>query len=85
MRDTERKRQRHRLRKKQALCREPDVGIDSRILGSHPQPKADAQPLSHPGVPRYNLILSTHMYAQTCHFVVLKIILSPSHHQPANF
>ena len=32
-------------------CREPDVGLDPRTLGSYPEPKADAQPLSHPGVP----------------------------------
>ena len=45
------KRQRHRQGEKQALCREPDVGLDSGTPGSHPKPKADAQPLSHPGVP----------------------------------
>ena len=26
-------------------------GTRSRILGSHPKPKADTQPLSHPGTP----------------------------------
>ena len=36
---------------KQAPCREPNVGLDPRTLGSQPEPKADAQPLSHPGVP----------------------------------
>ena len=35
----------------QAPCREPDVGLDPRILGSRPEPKADAQPLSHPEAP----------------------------------
>ena len=30
---------------------EPDAGLDPRTLGSWPKPKADAQPLSHPGVP----------------------------------
>ena len=49
MRDTER-RQRHRQREKQSPCREPDVGLDPGALGSHPEPKADTQPLSHPGV-----------------------------------
>ena len=48
MRDTQRKRQRHRQREKQAPCREPDAGLDPRTLGSWPEPKADAQPLSHP-------------------------------------
>ena len=28
MKDTERERQRHRKREKQAPCREPDVGLD---------------------------------------------------------
>ena len=41
----ERERQRHRQREKQAARGEP------RILGSLPEPKADAQPLSHPGIP----------------------------------
>ena len=41
MRDTPRKRQRHRQRKKQAPCREPDVGLDPGTLGPHPEPKAD--------------------------------------------
>ena len=47
MRDTQRERQRHRQREKQAPCREPNVGLDPRTLGSHPELKADAQPLSH--------------------------------------
>ena len=53
MRDTEREkeRQRHRQREKQAPCREPDVGLDPRIPGSHPEPKVDTPPLSHSGVP----------------------------------
>ena len=49
MRDTDRGR--HRQREKQAPCREPDVGLDPRTLGSQPEPKADGQPLSHPGAP----------------------------------
>ena len=44
-------RQRHRQREKQAPCRELDVGLDPRTPGSHPEPKADAQLLSHPGAP----------------------------------
>ena len=50
-RERERERQRHRQREKQAPCREPDVGLDPGNLGSRPGLKADAQPLSHPGVP----------------------------------
>ena len=49
MRDTER--QRHRQKEKQASYREPDVRLDPRILGSWPEPVADAQPQSHPGAP----------------------------------
>ena len=44
-------RQRHRQREKQAPCGELDVGLDPRTLGSCPEPKADAQPLSYPGIP----------------------------------
>ena len=49
MRDRER--QRHRQREKQVPCRELDVGLDPRTLGSHPGPKAGAKPLSHPAIP----------------------------------
>ena len=45
-----RERQRHRQREKQAPCGEPDVGLDPRTLGSPPEPKADTQPLSYPGI-----------------------------------
>ena len=49
MRDTQREteRQRHRQGEKQAPSREPDVGLDPRPCS---EPKAEAQPLSHPGV-----------------------------------
>ena len=49
MRDAQR--QRHRQREKQAPCREPAVGLGLGTSGSHPEPKADAQPLNHTGVP----------------------------------
>ena len=32
-------------------CGEPDVGLDTRTLRSRPGPKAEAQPLNHPGAP----------------------------------
>ena len=51
MRDAERERQTHRQREKQTPWREPDVGLNPRTPGLHPEPKADAQLLSHPGVP----------------------------------
>ena len=55
MRDTEKERQRHRQREKRVSCEEPDVGLDPGTLGSHPEPKADAQLLGHPGAPTYIL------------------------------
>ena len=53
LRDTERERQGHRQSEKQAPCGDPNAGLDLRILGSLPELKADAQPLSHPGTPNY--------------------------------
>ena len=50
MRDTERKREIDRG--------EPDVGLDPRTSGSCPEPKADAQPLSHSGIPIAHLLIS---------------------------
>ena len=47
MRDRERQRQRQR--EKQALCGKPDAVLDPGTLGSCPEPKAHAQPLSHSG------------------------------------
>ena len=56
MRDTEREAETLAEREKQVPCREPNVGIDPGTPGSHPGPKAGAQPLSHPGVPTYILL-----------------------------
>ena len=42
---------RHRQGEKQVPCGEPDEGLDPGTPGSRPEPKADAQPLSHPGAP----------------------------------
>ena len=47
-----REKQRHRQREKQAPCRKPDVGLVPGAPGSHPEPKANAQLLSYPGIPR---------------------------------
>ena len=35
----------------QTPCQDPDVGLDSRTLGSQPEPKADTQPLRHSAIP----------------------------------
>ena len=53
---TRTQRQRHRQKEKQAPRREPDVGLDPRTPGSRPEPKADAQPLSHPAIPIMGII-----------------------------
>ena len=50
MRDT----QREAEAEGEAGSREPDAGLDPRTPGSRPEPKADAQPLSHPGIPGVN-------------------------------
>ena len=54
--------QRHRQREKQAPTGELDAGLDPRTMGSRPEPRADAQPLSHPGAPPHqsSIIPSAH-------------------------
>ena len=42
-----------RQREKQAPCRKPDVGLDPRTPGPYPELKAEAEPLSHPGIPSF--------------------------------
>ena len=37
------------------IAEEPDVGLDPTTPGSRPEPKADAQPLCHPGAPLFFL------------------------------
>ena len=60
MKDTERERQRCRQREKQAPGREPGMGLHPKTAGSHPEPGAGAQPLSHPGIP-YPFLLDVHV------------------------
>ena len=51
MRDTERERGTDIIRREnQAPCRKPRVGLDPGTPGSCPEPKTDAQLLSHPSV-----------------------------------
>ena len=53
MRDTEREARHRQREEKQAPCKESDVRrVHPENPGLGPEPKADAQPLSHPGVPR---------------------------------
>ena len=36
---------------------EPDMALDPRTPGARPEPKADAQPLSHPGAPGHRVLV----------------------------
>ena len=51
MKDTQRGRDTGRGRSRLPE-KEPNAGLNPRTPGLHPESKADAQPLSHPGVPR---------------------------------
>ena len=59
MRDTERGRDRGRGRSRLPAGSPHDAGLDPRTPGSHPGWKADAQPLSHPGIP--NTFILSHV------------------------
>ena len=43
-----------------------DAGFDPRTPGSRPEPKADAQPLSHPGVPPPTIFRKDLLRARFC-------------------
>ena len=51
MRDTHREAETKAEGEAEGSYREPNVGLNPRTLGSQLEPKADAQPLSHPGAP----------------------------------
>ena len=63
-RETQRERQRHREREKQAPREKPDTELDPRTPGLRPEPKADAQPLSHPGAPKIKSYLPQVLWHQ---------------------
>ena len=44
------------------MHREPNVGFDPGTPGSRPEPKADAQPLSHPGIPALRFYFYFYFY-----------------------
>ena len=99
MRHTERERekerewerQKHRQREKLAPCREPDVGFDPRTPGSRPEPKADAQPLSHPGAPNHCLLFPGTLWGnmwwlRLCPYAILTFLAMPCSSQgPGGF
>ena len=52
--------QTHKKRaEKQDPWREPDAGLNPGTPGSHPEPKAEAQLLSHPGTPLHPSLISS--------------------------
>ena len=66
----ERDRQRHRQREKQALCREPNVGLNPGTPGSCPGPKAGGKPLSHPGVPLPTIFKAKDLVSATYNIMI---------------
>ena len=44
---------------------DPDVELDLRTLGSRLEPKADAKPLSHPGIPKTSYSWNSYNMAGT--------------------
>ena len=57
MRDSEREAETQAEREAGSL-RGPKAGLHPRTPGSHPEPKTDAQALSHPGIPNPALLLT---------------------------
>ena len=54
--ERQREGQRHTCREKQAPFREPDVGLNPGTPRSRSGAKAEAQPLSHPGIPSFHCL-----------------------------
>ena len=70
MKDTHREAERHRQREKQAPCGEPDARLHPRTPRSQLEPKTDAQPLSHPGVPIFmNFLKKILLQLVLLHFI----------------
>ena len=63
MRNREKGRDTGRVRSRLPMG-EPNAGLDPRTLASRPEPKADAQPLSHPGVPLSTFQITCTLLAQ---------------------
>ena len=80
MRDTEREAE-TQAEGKQAPCKEPDVGLHPGTPESRLEPKAGAQPLSHPGVPLLHFLNSLFGRVKIVEFASLKGCHSASLHQ----
>ena len=77
MNERHRERQIHRQREKQAPHREPDAGLHS---GSH-EPKADAQPLSHPVI-LGSLFPNVHLFGSVWKYAIDNQELSSTPEEP---
>ena len=71
-----------RQREKQAPWGEPDVGLDPRTPGSHPDLKADAQLLSHPAVPKVLFLKGNKEKRITFFLFILNISIQAHAHFP---
>ena len=72
--------QRYRQREKQALYKKPDAGLYPRTPGSGPEPKADPQPLRHPGAPvilNVSALLGWHFLSEPSYTHPIKIEIPP--------
>ena len=58
MRDTQREAEAQAEGGEAGSMQKPNVGLDPRTPGSCPEPKADVQPLSHPGFPPISLFFA---------------------------
>ena len=73
MRDTERERQRHRQREKQALCSDPDVGLDPGTPGSRPEPESRHLTAEPPRRP-YSLVFKESYWQYSRHCTINFIV-----------
>ena len=47
------------------------MGLDLRTLRSQPEPKADAQPLSHPGAPTFSNFVMVNIHTHSLTFITV--------------
>ena len=66
----------------QAPCKEPDVGLNPGTLGSHPELKADAQLLSHPGILHFSFLNKVIVIPNNC--IAFHSLQSPAQNSSSN-
>ena len=74
--ERDRETQRHRQREKQALCREPDVGLDLGPPGSHPGLQAALNHRATQGSPPYEILMPRYTLCYLCTYVCVLCIKS---------